>query len=241
MAQLDEHETPHAESAAADKILRQRLLNRLMVAGALIVVLLGGLKLFDAFNVRQEAPPKQVARIEPPTRPIEKPAIEEKAAEAPEEKDAEAPKEEPVAEPERSEAPTMASRAERPLTVPATARQATMRPGEPVAAVKKPEAAKEVARVLPPPVRARDQPSLASRPIARAVESTRQFLLQVGVFNNLANAEDLRAKLEGAGMPAHIEARVQVGPFATRQEAEQAREKLKSLGVEPGLVMATRK
>jgi DedD protein len=85
------------------------------------------------------------------------------------------------------------------------------------------------------------QPTLASRPIARAVESTRQFLLQVGVFNNIANAEELRARLESAGVPARIEARVQAGPFASRQEIEQARERLKSLGIDPGLIVAARK
>jgi DedD protein len=63
----------------------------------------------------------------------------------------------------------------------------------------------------------------------------------MGVFSSVANAEELRARLELAGVPARIEARVQVGPFATRQEAEQAREKLRSLGMDPGLVMAARK
>lgn len=78
-------------------------------------------------------------------------------------------------------------------------------------------------------------------PISRSAESARQFLLQMGVFTNVANAEELRAKLELAGIPAQIEARVQVGPFTSRQEAEQAREKLKSLGMAPGLVMAAHK
>jgi DedD protein len=73
------------------------------------------------------------------------------------------------------------------------------------------------------------------------VEAARQFLIQVGVFNNIANAEELRAKIVAGGVPARIEARVQVGPFASREEAEQAREKLKALGVEPGLVVAARK
>ena len=81
----------------------------------------------------------------------------------------------------------------------------------------------------------------ASRPIAQALESSRLFQLQMGVFNSLANAEELKARLEEAGVPAHIEARVQVGPFSSRREAEQAREKLKSLGMEPGLIVTARK
>ena len=61
------------------------------------------------------------------------------------------------------------------------------------------------------------------------------------MFNNVANAEELRAKLELAGIPAQIEARVKVGPFATREEAEVARKKLASLGLDPGYLTATRK
>ena len=56
-------------------------------------------------------------------------------------------------------------------------------------------------------------------------------------FDTLA----LLRQVKAAGVPARIEARVQVGPFASRQEAEQAREKLKSLGLDPGLVVAARK
>ena len=59
----------------------------------------------------------------------------------------------------------------------------------------------------------------------------------MGVFNNVANAEDLRAKLELNGIPATIEARVQVGPFASREEAEAARAKLKELGLDGGLLL----
>jgi len=58
--------------------------------------------------------------------------------------------------------------------------------------------------------------------------------VQLGVFNNVANAEELRAKLELNGIPSQIEARVQVGPFGSRQEAEEARQKLSGLGLEPG-------
>jgi DedD protein len=46
----------------------------------------------------------------------------------------------------------------------------------------------------------------------------------------------LHAKLSLAGIPSTLEARVQVGPFKTRQEAEAARAKLKGLGIEPILI-----
>jgi DedD protein len=248
MAQMDDNTTPKAEPRDDDRVLRQRLLKRVGLAAGVVLLLLAVLMLFDGTATR-EKPDRQVARIEPPTRVIDKQAAEEKAAEQAAEKVAEKPAEsvepvkEVVAEPERTEAPTIAlrSRPERPLTVPATARPAMMRPEESPLAARKVEPVKEIARVSPAPTTQIAQPTIASRPIARAVEATRQFMLQVGVFNNLANAEELRARLEKAGVPAHIEARVQAGPFASRQEIERARERLKSLGIDPGLVVAGRK
>jgi DedD protein len=256
-------QTPQDDDAA----LRKKLLSRVGIAGAVIVALVGALMLFDTAKVNEAKLPAPVAAVKPiapPETPVASEAkpdadrIAEPAEARPEEpkvadarpvQPATAPRpdlpEPPViaAEPERTETPRSRSgRIERPLTVPAAPRQAAMRPTEPVVA-KKPElqkeAAKEVARVMPP-VRTKESPAPASRPIARAVESARQFLVQVGVFGNLANAEELRARLENAGVPAHIEARVQVGPFASREEAERAREKMKAIGVEPGIIM-TRK
>ena len=83
----------------------------------------------------------------------------------------------------------------------------------------------------------------AAVPIATrsAMGAIGRFLLPVGFFYSIANAEELRQKLESAGIPVQIETRVQAGPFATRQEAELAREKLLSLGLDPGLVKASRK
>lgn len=244
-----------------DEALRKKLLARVGIAGAVVVALVGMLTLFDGSLLKEGKPPARVAAVKPiappaalpapatEAQPEEQKSAEEKVAES---KPAEATPGEPrviserpeppvvAAEPERTEAPRM--RAERPMTVPATPRQAAIRPSEPVVA-KKPElakeGAKEVARVMPP-IRLKEQPAPASRPIARAVESARQFVVQVGVFSNLANAEELRAKLENAGVPAHIEARVHVGPFASRDEAEQARAKMRAIGVEPGIIVTRR-
>lgn len=56
--------------------------------------------------------------------------------------------------------------------------------------------------------------------------------LQAGVFAETRRAEELHAKLTLNGIPSTIEARVNVGPFKTRAEAEKARAKLRSLGIE---------
>jgi len=248
MAHKDESTTSQAEGRDDDEVLRKRLLKRVAVAAAAVVLLLGGLVLFESMVVRKENVQQELARIEPETKPIEKQVDEPQEKAAPEdEKVAESATEKPVGagevakEPEAeapAKAPRATKRAERPLTVPARAHQAMSRPGDAPAIVPKPEPARQAGTA--PAVRAA-APQPASRPLAAAVESVRHFLVQVGVFSNVANAEELRTKIEAAGIPARIEARVQVGPFANRQEAEQAREKLKSLGLDPGLIVAARK
>ncbi|HET7796604.1 MAG TPA: SPOR domain-containing protein, partial [Nevskia sp.] len=128
----------------------------------------------------------------------------------------------------------------RPLTPPATARSAAVKPTPPVAAPQKPVPEKEIGKTAPPPSPIA-QHAPASRPLSQAAESRRQYVLQMGVFNNITNAEDLRAKLELAGVPTQIEARVQVGPFPTREEADAAREKLRALGMETGILTAIKR
>jgi DedD protein len=248
----------------ADEALKKRLISRMAVAGVVVVALLGGLAVIDALYV---PPPRKVApepvveeqKAEEPKTAEAKP--EEKAAEQPGEKPAEVaagtekkeePKTEtakaepppppaPAAEPERtaSVAAPAPARPIRPLTLPATARPASIKPSEPVAAAQKPEPEKEIARTSPPAAVARHAP--ASRPVTQAAERSRQYVVQMGVFNNVANAEELHAKLQLAGIPSQIEARVQVGPFASRQEAEAAREKLHALGMETGILTAIKR
>lgn len=62
------------------------------------------------------------------------------------------------------------------------------------------------------------------------------YALQAGVFADPRRAEELQARLVEAGIPATIEARVQVGPFKTRAEANAARAKLNALGIESVLL-----
>ncbi len=54
--------------------------------------------------------------------------------------------------------------------------------------------------------------------------------LQAGIFAQPANAEEFRRKLAAEGYPAYVETRVQIGPYASRKEAERVREKLKTQG-----------
>ena len=141
------------------------------------------------------------------------------------------PKQEPAAEPETKPIAPAAEAKPEPATKPAekavperTAAPATPQPKAPPA------------HVAPPAAPHRAPPS---RPVTQAVE--RRYALQMGVFGNMANAEDLRAKLVANGIPAIIEARVSVGPFRTRQEVDAARVKLKELGLDDGLLITTKK
>ncbi|HZV55271.1 MAG TPA: hypothetical protein VFF82_10070, partial [Rhodocyclaceae bacterium] len=86
-----------------DETLKKRLVKRVSIAGLLVVGLLGALLIFDGMFVRMEKPPRRIAAVEAPVKPIEKPALvtEPAVAEKPAE-EAEDTKE-PVAEPERTE------------------------------------------------------------------------------------------------------------------------------------------
>lgn len=233
--------TPVVQSeadASDDRALRKRLLSRVAVAGVVILGLLGGLAVFDVLNKPQAPtlPKMATAPIEPadPQARTESAAAGEKdAAETPSAEQ----KEEVAAMPERSD-PTLAPPPKQ-LTLPATARQAAIKPVPAASTSVKPDAAREIARAVPE----RSAPSHAApaaapaRPLAQVTEGVKRFLVQVGVFSNHANAEELVAKLHEAGIPAQIESRVQVGPFASRAEADAARAKLKALGIDDSLLV----
>ncbi|MDP2795108.1 MAG: SPOR domain-containing protein [Sulfurisoma sp.] len=223
--------------------LRKRLLNRIAIAGVVVVALLGSLAVFDALYV-QPRPRHPIAKAPPVAEPVKEetpsPPVAEPRKEAATEP-AKEPAKEAAKEPEPPAAPehtaSVQTRPQKPLTPPATVRPAMVKPSEPLATVK-PDPGREITRARPiTPT----SPGPLSKPLSQAVQAIRQYVLQMGVFNNLANAEELRAKLELNGIPAQIEARVQVGPFKTREEADAAREKLRALGLDSGILTAIRK
>ena len=67
-------------------------------------------------------------------------------------------------------------------------------------------------------------------------EKEERYVIPVGAF---ANPEGVLAKLAAAKIPYYTEnagglTRVRAGPFASRQAADEAVEKLKGLGLQPG-------
>jgi DedD protein len=221
-----------AMAADDDIALRKRLLSRMAVAGVVILGLLGGLAVFDVLN-KPQAPalPKMASA------PVDQPAVTEP------EKTAEAAKEESkddiAAEPERTETVMESPKSAKPLTLPAIPRTASIKPPLPSVVPAKPDVRHEIAKVIPERTATAAAPSQSSatKPLAQVVEGAKRFLVQVGVFSNHANAEELVTKLQAAGIPAQIESRVQVGPFASRAEADAARAKLKSMGIDDGLLV----
>lgn len=206
--------------SAGDEDLKQRLLKRAALALVVLVALVGSLALFDQLNTAEPEPEKlavAVPQAAPPPAPPVSMATPETAKEP-----AAAPAE---SVPERSATVEPAALpplpSEKPLTRPAAPRAASLHPTPQRAA---PETRAEPVRDIP------------FRPLSQTAE--RPFAVQVGVFNNTANAEELRAKLEKHGIPVTVETRVRIGPFATRAEADAARAKLKELGIAESVLIS---
>ena len=89
---------------------------------------------------------------------------------------------------------------------------------------------------VPPKPAAGSPPASANISAKPAPATGNAYVVQVGVFMSPANAQALHRQLLRAGIPAHTETRVQLGPFQDRREAETALAKVKKLGVDAVLV-----
>ncbi|HMN93519.1 MAG TPA: SPOR domain-containing protein [Hydrogenophaga sp.] len=79
-----------------------------------------------------------------------------------------------------------------------------------------------------------------SQPAAAPAEASGRLVVQVGAFADNARAQEVRMRLERAGLKTYTHVaetpegrriRVRVGPFDTRQEAEKAAERVKALNL----------
>ena len=217
--------------AIDEEALRKRLVNRIAIAGVAIVALLGGLAVIDSLYVASPTAPSKTSapalEIET-TKPVEAIALSASAVAISSVAAPEPPRPEAVptikseGEPEESSSPSIPVRNEK---------QAVAKVAEPRPAAAKPEPKSTAHTEI-------------SRPLTQAqakltAQTEPRFVLQMGVFKNVDNAQELLAKLKKSGIPAQIEARVQVGPFKTKAEADEARTKLTALGLDAGLLMAT--
>jgi cell division protein FtsN len=200
--------------------LKQRGTRRLALALALIVATIIGLALLDRYAGQKRAPLPR-----PPTEPPAIAALREpKTVPVPE-----TPREAPTAQKNPTlppPPPTVGEESAAPLArVPA-------KPSTGAAEIR--EGTEGVAPgARKPPT---GEPTGAAKPAAQAaqpVPESRQgfFVVQLGVFTAVENAQALQARLKVAGIPAFLETRVVVGPFRDRAESEAARRKLGELGV----------
>jgi len=127
-----------------------------------------------------------------------------------------------------------ASTVDEKIAEPAPARDEPP-PAEPAANAARPS--------LPaPPTQAEQQsvsPAAPVQPPPAAAPATEKFAVQVAALSTAAAAKELAARLKMGGFSAYVEAvstpdstlhRVRVGPFASRDEAQRAAEKVKAAG-----------
>jgi len=111
------------------------------------------------------------------------------------------------------------------------------RSGAPAVGVRIPAEDETPFTPKPPPKKAEPEPVKKAEPEKVEPAPAEQYVVQVGAFSNPQSA---LAKLQSAKLPYYTEkmqgnlTRVRAGPFATREAAEKALARLKSLGFEPG-------
>ena len=81
-----------------------------------------------------------------------------------------------------------------------------------------------------PPAKAAKEIAAEKAPPAKAAEA-KGYTVQLGVFSNPVNAMHLQEKLTQNGIKSYTETRLNVGPFQSKAEAEQALAKIRSLGI----------
>ena len=238
-SQTDKNEKNERSATADDTAeIKHKLAMRMLFAGVMIVALLGGLALFDYYSAQPEpevTPPPQFTEPVPVAKKIVTQPVTPPVA-APE---VVAPTETKPVEPEATSAPVdkRAPRVDTPPP-PVVAAQPSV-PRKPAAPVHSASPVSTEASAPPTPTPPAPSESAVS-PTTPAVPTPPRlfsgYALQAGVFADPRRAEELQARLVEAGIPATIEARVQVGPFKTRAEANAARAKLNALGIESVLL-----
>ncbi len=151
-----------------------------------------------------------------------------------------------------------------PIVIPAQPALAPLTPAAPVAAAPAAPAEPQVAKAEPAPTTpapvtapAPEVPAKPSAPAAPLAAKTaapaaasapatgERFVVQVGAYADQARAREVRLKIERAGLKTYTQVaktsegnriRVRLGPFNTRAEADKVAQKIKSLGLTPGVL-----
>lgn len=217
------HPSPRTGVHGDDALQRRTLIRRAVAAGALIVVLIGGLALLEQGDA--PVPMHATAKAEP------EPQVSVPATASGDVQPSEAAAATASVDPLPPALPAEPAQVEHAavVDVPPPLPEDTAPPEPARNAVR---AGREPRLLIAPGDTMIRRPAAGATPVREV--AGRAFVLQVGVFASPENAEHLRAKLAESGVPARLETRVQAGPFKTRGEAEQARTRLASLGMEAG-------
>lgn len=230
--------------------IRKRAVRRLIAAFVVVALAIVALTILSKYEpekpVTQTAPQETVL---PPEKPV--PATPPEAPPPPPE--AEAQPQTPPPPPEVVNAPAPATAPEKPAVPAEEAVSAKPAPVKPAPAPKPTAetpsglrldhkltaAPARPAAPVQPPVQAK--PAEPLRPVERAavpaparpaeVAAPKGYTVQLGVFSNPANALQLQEKLAQHGIKSYTETKLNIGPFQTRAEADQALAKLRSLGI----------
>lgn len=225
------------KSKAEPPDLKRKLAWRMGFAGLMIVALLGTLVLFDRLGAPDEAAstaprfsepvPVQKKEVTQPVKPADAPPAEEQKAAELEESAVPVDKSVPPPRPEVASQPSLPKTGARPAPPP-------NRPSVPDQAAAPVPLLPAAPRAVP--AGKAEEPAVVIRQAPSAPRLFSGYALQAGVFSDPRRAEELHARLTLNGIPSSIEARVQVGPFKSREEAEAAREKLKALDIDAVLL-----
>lgn len=109
-------------------------------------------------------------------------------------------------------------------------------PPEPVAPTSEADTSGQSA-----PAKAMETPSTGEKAeelllIDRSKPLDKGYYVPIGVFGRMDNAMALAGRVQEQGFPSHLQARVLVGPYASRQEAQEAAKQLKRHEIEVGAV-----
>lgn len=176
-----------------------------------------------AINIPSQDGPEFTSKVAPQGEPVEEEVVSEPVLSVPES---------PDTEPDFEAAPVQPAPKQEPVKKDAA----------------KPEAKPVAPKVETPKAEAPKAEPAKQKPADAKPAATGSFLVQIGVFSDPINVKNLQDKLSGQGLKSHTEViatasgdktRLRVGPFASREAAEQALGKVKAAGLS-GMVISNK-
>jgi DedD protein len=238
--------------------LRRRARRRLVGAIALVLALvIVPPMIMDlepkpvATKLNVEIPSQDAGRLKPPPKPAitETPAaataVPDVARTAEKAKTAEKPK---AAEPAKGPAPAKPAPSSTQSSLDARTVAALGAPKTPEPAPGSLPAAEEKPKASPKPAEPAAKPSEPARRVADAPPPAGEsYVVPLGSYGSAENVSQLRARLAKEGIQSYTEpvktpsgdrTRVRAGPYPSREAAEEARDRVKAMGIDAGNVIA---